>query len=136
MATSPFNGDLPARHFLREWREHRGFSQEALGQAIGATGQMISRYEKGDRGLPLEFMFKLFDALDILPGQFFSPPGVPALDAFALSLGVKERKSLIEVVEIVSGLTENERQELLQVIRPMRRELSTESPLSTPERTV
>ena len=132
MATSPFAGDAPPRHFLREWREFRGLSQEALGQLCGATGGMISRYEKGDRGLPLEFAFKLFEALDIMPGQFFVRPETPDLNLAAMPLGKKERKSLIEVVEIASGLTEKERQELLDVIRPFKKDLSPQSPQSTP----
>jgi len=136
VATSPFNGDVPARHFLREWREFKGLSQEELGRMVGATGGMISRYEKGDRGLPLDFMLRLFDALDILPGQFFSPPQAPTLDVFALSLGARERKSLIEVVKIVAELSEQNRQELLQQARRMKTELSPQSPQSTPSETV
>lgn len=93
---------------------------------------MISRYEKGDRGLPLEFMFKLFDVLDILPGQFFGPPQMPTLDLFAMPLGSKERKSLIEVVKVASKLSEADRQELLQAIRP---KLSTDEKSSTQSET-
>lgn len=136
MAISPFNADIPQRHYLREWREHRGLSQEELGRIVGATGGTISRYEKGDRGLPFELQVKLFDALDILPGQFFSPPQAPSLDAFAINLSAKDRRALIEVVQIASGLTTTERQELLEAIRAFKSELSTESPQSTPEKTV
>lgn len=133
MATNPFGADIPARHYLREWREHRGLSQEALGKMVGATGATISRYEKGDRGLPLELMFKLFDALDILPGQFFNQPQAPTLDAFAINLSAKDRRALIEVVEIASGLNTAERQELLEAIRAFKTELSPQSPQSTPD---
>ncbi len=135
MATSPFAGDAPPRHFLREWREFRGYSQEELGRKVGATGGVISRYEKGDRSLPVEFAIKLFDALDIMPGQFFAPPQTPDLNEHAAPLGVKERKSLIEVVELASGLTEKERQELLAAIRP-KKDLSPQSPQSTRDATV
>lgn len=136
MATSPFNADIPARHYLREWREHRGLSQEALGRMVGATGAAVSRYEKGDRGLPLEFMLKLFEALDILPGQFFSPPEAPDLNVFALDLSPRDRRALIEAVQIVVGLAGKERADLLAAIRQHKAELSTESPQSTPGVTV
>lgn len=119
MATSPFNADVPPKHYLREWREFKGYSQEELGRLCGVTGGVVSRYEKGDRGLPIDFMFKLFEALDILPGQFFGPPQATALDTYALPLGAKERKSLKEIVEIASKLTETERQELLQSLRKL-----------------
>lgn len=136
MAISPFNGDIPQRHYLREWREHRGLSQEKLGEMVGASGGTISRYEKGDRGLPFELQVKLFEALDILPGQFFGPPEAPSLDSFALNLSAKDRRALIEVVQIASGLTTAERQELLEAIRAFKTELSPQSPQSTPGETV
>jgi transcriptional regulator with XRE-family HTH domain len=136
VAISPFNGDIPQRHYLREWREHRGLSQEKLGEMVGASGGTISRYEKGDRGLPFELQVKLFEALDILPGQFFSPPQAPSLDVYAVNLPAKDRRALIEVVQIASGLTTAERQELLEAIRAFKAELSPQSPQSTPARTV
>lgn len=142
MAINQLNADVPARHYLREWREHRGYSQHELGQMVGATGGTISRYEKGDRGLPLEFLLKLFEALDILPGQFFGPPEAPSLDSFALPLAAKDRRALIELVEIASGLTPSQRQELLAKIRTFAVDssvianLSPESPQSTPAKTV
>lgn len=36
------------RHFIREWREHRGLTQEQLAERIGASGATVSRIEKGD----------------------------------------------------------------------------------------
>lgn len=103
---------------------------------VGATGGTISRYEKGDRGLPFELQVKLFEALDILPGQFFGPPQAPSLDACAINLSAKDRRALIEVVQIASGLTTNERLELLETIRAFKTKLSTETPQSTPGETV
>lgn len=35
------------RHFIREWREHRGLTQEQLAERIGASGATVSRIEKG-----------------------------------------------------------------------------------------
>lgn len=100
---------------------------------VGASGGTISRYEKGDRGLPLELQFKLFEALDIMPGQFFGPPFMPTLDEYAAELGAKDRRALIEVVKIASGLTSAERQQLLDKLRT---EFSPQSPQSTPGETV
>ena len=98
MATSPYLAEIPPRHYLREWREKRGLSQEALGKAVGTTGGTISRFETNDRGLELEMQLKLFDALDILPGQFYAPPEAPHLDAFAVGLSPKRRRELLEMV--------------------------------------
>lgn len=111
-------------------------SQEQLGQMVGASGGMISRYEKGDRGLPLDLLLKLFDALDILPGQFFGPPEAKDLNSFALALSAKDRKALVEVVQIASELTSEERRQLLAAIRAFKLDLSPESPQSTPNEAV
>jgi transcriptional regulator with XRE-family HTH domain len=90
MPVNVFLSHVPARHYLREWREKRGLSQDELGKKCATTGATISRYEKGERGLPLELQLKLFDVLDILPGQFFAPPETPSLDAYAAFMTAHE----------------------------------------------
>jgi transcriptional regulator with XRE-family HTH domain len=42
-----FNGAL-----LRHWRQVRGLSLEALGEAIGSDGPYVSRMERGETGEP------------------------------------------------------------------------------------
>lgn len=69
------------RHYLREWRIKRGMKQEDLAKAVGTLKSVISRYETGERGISLEMQFKLFQALQIVPGQFFADPDEPSLDA-------------------------------------------------------
>lgn len=39
-----------AKHFVREWRQHRKLTQQQLADAIGTTPATISRIEKG--GMP------------------------------------------------------------------------------------
>lgn len=38
-------------HFLKEWREFRGFTQENLAEAVGTDKSVISLLESGGRGL-------------------------------------------------------------------------------------
>jgi transcriptional regulator with XRE-family HTH domain len=99
MATTPYLADIPSRHFLFEWRKRRGLTQDALGKLVGTTGATISRLESDKLGLEMEMALKLFDALDILPGQFFAPPGVPHLDAFAVGLSPQRRRQLLQMVK-------------------------------------
>lgn len=139
MPVNVFLSHTPARHYLREWREKRGLSQEELGKRCGTTGATISRYEKGDRGLPLELQLKLFDVLDILPGQFFAPPETPSLDAMANLMTAHELGHVLLAVETATALAPKERMALLLEIRRAAAEakkLSTESPQSTPAATV
>jgi transcriptional regulator with XRE-family HTH domain len=37
----------PPRHFLREWRKHRGFTVEHLADLVGVTHGAISQLERG-----------------------------------------------------------------------------------------
>lgn len=44
-------GNGPINHHLQEWREARGFTQEALAEKAGTTKATISRTESGKQGL-------------------------------------------------------------------------------------
>jgi transcriptional regulator with XRE-family HTH domain len=47
MARRYKTGTPARRHFLRHWREHRGFSQDQLADAIGISKASVSRVENG-----------------------------------------------------------------------------------------
>jgi transcriptional regulator with XRE-family HTH domain len=104
MATHPNLGTV-AKHYLREWRLARGFNQAELAAKVDAKPQALSRWERGERGMTLEVMFALFEALDILPGQFFTPPGTVHLDWFALGKNAEKRQQLTKVLEAHTGET-------------------------------
>lgn len=55
------------RHFIREWREARGFSQEHLADLIGATKASISRIENLQNGYTQDFLEACADALGTHP---------------------------------------------------------------------
>jgi transcriptional regulator with XRE-family HTH domain len=86
------NDESPYRHFLREWRKHRGWTQEELAERCGIPKSIISRYESGERRIHIEAQFQLMAALDIRPGQFFEPPGSPWID-------LEQRQSLVNMLK-------------------------------------
>ncbi|VXC50939.1 helix-turn-helix transcriptional regulator [Sphingomonas sp. AX6] len=45
---------LAGENPLRVWRNHRGLTQDALGQAVGVSKVMISKMELGDRNGSLQ----------------------------------------------------------------------------------
>ena len=45
---------LAGENPLRVWRNHRGLTQDALGQAVGVSKVMISKMERGDRNGSLQ----------------------------------------------------------------------------------
>lgn len=58
-------------------------SQLELGRAVGTTKSIVSRWEAGDCAITMRMMIKLMEALEIMPNQFFAPPGRPSLDVLA-----------------------------------------------------
>jgi transcriptional regulator with XRE-family HTH domain len=91
--------DRPFRHYLREWREHRGLLQEQLAEMAGTSKSVISRFETGERHMKLEMQFKLMRALGILPAQFFSPPDSPSLDAMVANASPEEQRRIGNLVK-------------------------------------
>lgn len=51
------------RHYVREWREHRGLSQERLADRIDKSRGLIAQIESGLTELTLDNMYALAEAL-------------------------------------------------------------------------
>jgi transcriptional regulator with XRE-family HTH domain len=66
--------DAPRRHYLREWREFRGLTQDDLSLLAGTSQNEIADCETGERRISLEMQYKLTWALNITAAQFFEPP--------------------------------------------------------------
>jgi transcriptional regulator with XRE-family HTH domain len=66
--------DAPRLHYLREWREFRGLTQEDLSLLAGTSEGVIADYETGERRITLEMQHKLTWPLNITAAQFFEPP--------------------------------------------------------------
>lgn len=67
------------QHYLREWREFRGFTQDQLGAAIGTNGSVIHLLENGQRRLSEKWLRKLAKPLGTMPGAIldYDPNEVP-----------------------------------------------------------
>lgn len=67
-----------ARHFLREWRDYRKLSQEALGERLDPPKDrtLISKIERGNVSLTEEAIYEFAHALDIEPGWLWVRPDV------------------------------------------------------------
>lgn len=57
------------KFFFREWRKHRGLTQEDLADAIGMTPASISQLETGKQGFSDVTLVGLADALACQPGD-------------------------------------------------------------------
>ena len=87
------------RHYLREWRIKRGLTQADLAERLGTDKSMISRYEGAQRNLLLDVQFRLMEALDITPKQFFSHPDEVSIDAMLTGTTREDKERVIAVAK-------------------------------------
>jgi transcriptional regulator with XRE-family HTH domain len=55
---------------LREWRRHKGLSQEALALEAGIERNYVSLLELGKNSASIRMLFKLCDVLGVAPSAF------------------------------------------------------------------
>lgn len=53
------------RHFIREWRKHRGLTQDRLAERIGCDRTLITHIEKGRREPDLAFLEAAAQAMSV-----------------------------------------------------------------------
>lgn len=68
MAQNPAEDASPS-YFFREWRKHRGYSQETLAEMVGLTASSISQLENGKQGFSDSTLVALAKALKCRPGD-------------------------------------------------------------------
>jgi transcriptional regulator with XRE-family HTH domain len=77
----------PAKHFIRDWRLHRGLSLDAVAKRSGLTGSMISQLERGRARYYQLTLQKVAEALDVKPWMLLAgPPAELSLMVFRAKL--------------------------------------------------
>lgn len=74
VAAKPVDGDEGRRAFgrrVRDLRQARGYSQEALAERSGLHRTYISSLERGQRNVGLDNVHALAAALDVTPAKLF-----------------------------------------------------------------
>lgn len=56
-------------YFFKEWRKHRGFTQEDLAEIVGISAPAISQLERGVQGFTDSTLEALADALSCTPAD-------------------------------------------------------------------
>ena len=62
-------------HFVKEHRKARRMTQPTLAELVGSTTSEISKLERGDRRMTLEWLTRIGAALGVSPNDLLSPPG-------------------------------------------------------------
>lgn len=91
----------PHRLFLAEWREHRGLSQETLGDRLGVSHVTVSRWETGKRRPDLGVQVAIAEALDIEPIDLFRHPDRPSADALLRDQPEEVREQAIRLIQAI-----------------------------------
>lgn len=89
----------PIRHFLREWREYRGLTQQQVADRLDTGKDQISRWENSKRGLTMEVQFALAEALGIDPADLLRDPQAPSADALLRNASPKLKEQAFKVIE-------------------------------------
>lgn len=91
----------PLRLYLAEWREHRGLTQEALANRIGATDVTVSRWETGKRQPDLNAQAAIAEALDIDVMDLRRHPDQPSADALLRDQSPEVRDQAIKLIQAI-----------------------------------
>ncbi|QUD88034.1 helix-turn-helix domain-containing protein [Phenylobacterium montanum] len=60
------------RHYIREWRKHRGLTQEQLAERIGIARSYLTKIETGKRRYDQPFLEAAAEALRCGPGDLIT----------------------------------------------------------------
>ena len=92
------------RTFIREWREYRGLSQEALGERLETSGASISRIENGTQPYTQDTLEALADALMTDPASLLmrNPDDPEAIWSLWDAARPGERKMIVDIARTVT----------------------------------
>jgi transcriptional regulator with XRE-family HTH domain len=89
------------RWFLKQWREHRNLSQEALAERVGMTQGMISHLETGRVDYTSSHLDLLAEALGCAPPDLLirNPADPEGLWSVWDDLPVPQRRQAVEIIK-------------------------------------
>lgn len=95
------------RHFIKEWRKHRGMTQERLAAEIGVAVSTISQLETMKQGYSQPTLEAIADALDCEPADLLmrKPPNKDDPDpdngmwSIWENLDLETRNQVVEIVK-------------------------------------
>lgn len=91
------------RWFLREWRKHRGYTQERLAEMTSLSKPYISQLERGEREYNQHLLDVLAEALRCEPGHLVTvdPQEMSQIWSIWETLSPPERAQAVAVIEAI-----------------------------------
>lgn len=86
--------------FLGEWREARGFTQEAVADRLDVDKNTVARWEqqKGTRKPDIDVIAALAEVYDIEPADFYSAPDDPSPESMLRKAPDDLRASVVTIL--------------------------------------
>lgn len=92
------------KHYIREWRTHRGLTQKAMAEAMNISQSYVAMVERGTRRYDQYFLEGAAATLEVgIADLFRSPDESGSIDALLLSLDESERIRVEAVVRAMLG---------------------------------
>ena len=91
----------PLKWFLREWRQHKNLSQDAVAGRMDTNKGQISKLERGEQRMNDYWIAAYANALGVDPAALLHHPDKPTLDDLlrtATSDQISELRSIAEVI--------------------------------------
>jgi len=97
----------PVGHFIAEWREHRGLTQDMLAERLGTTKASISRIENGKQPYSQPFLEACAETLMTDPASLImrNPLDKEAIWSLWDQAKPGQRKQIVRAVEKVMKQT-------------------------------
>lgn len=94
-----------SKHFIREWRKHRGYSLERVAEMIGMTHQNLGKIERGVVPYNQVLLENLAEALTCSPADLIirDPSRTDAVWDLWETLKPVERTQAINVIRAIKG---------------------------------
>lgn len=91
------------RWFLKEWRKHRGYTQDRLAEMVGLSKPYISQLERGDRQYTQELLEVFAEALQCdIPDLIIRNPTDPdPIWSIWDTLTQPERHQVVEIAKTI-----------------------------------
>jgi transcriptional regulator with XRE-family HTH domain len=93
------------RHFIKEWRKHRGLTQEQLAERIGIARSYLTKIERGDRRYDQPFLEAAADALRCEPSDLIvrDPTATESIWSLWETLTPPQRLQAVAVLKAIKG---------------------------------
>lgn len=91
------------RHFIKEWRKHRGLNQEQLAERMGVTQSFVSKIENGKQSPDLAFIEMAAEVLRCEPADLImrDPTAPESIWSIWDQLKPEQRTQLVAIGEAI-----------------------------------